>query len=201
MCQTRNKRTVSLHIRLIIDNHNGRLIDLPVSGSTQRPLRRPSQSVNQLPIRQPSSCNLEADQGTQPWSSTAVRSCIGLLCGETNKKKVENTDLQLAIIIRQTTTNVKENQLYRQKNSDLCFYLFLLNKGSILRYLHNSQKQSCSETISLAVKKRCVVKQDVGSIVILGYQAIQLAYRPPNLQKTFIHLTVLLKQIVSLLGF
>lgn len=84
-------------------------------------------------------------------------------------KKVENTDLQLAIIIRQTTTNVKENQLYRQKNSDLCFYLFLLNKGSILRYLHNSQKQSCSETISLAVKKRCVVKQDVGSIVILGY--------------------------------
>lgn len=44
-CQTWNKRTVFLHIRLIIDNHNGgpgRLIDLPVRASTQRPLQRPS---------------------------------------------------------------------------------------------------------------------------------------------------------------
>lgn len=44
-CQTRAERTVFLHIRLIIDNHNGgpgRLIDLPVRASTQRPLKRPS---------------------------------------------------------------------------------------------------------------------------------------------------------------
>lgn len=66
---------------LIIDNHSwvpGSLIDLPVRAWTQRPLRRPSKSVNQLPIRLPSSSNLEADQGTQPRNSTAVRTCSGL---------------------------------------------------------------------------------------------------------------------------
>lgn len=87
MCQNRNKMNVSFHIRTIIDNHiwrPGRLIDLPVRASTQRFLRRSSESVNQLHIRQPSSSNQEADQGTQPWSCAAVRKCISLLRGATS---------------------------------------------------------------------------------------------------------------------
>lgn len=83
-CQNRNELKVSFHVMLIIDNHcwvPGRLIDLPVTAWTQSSSQEAHESVNQLPIRLPSSSNLEADQGTQPLNHTAVRPCSGVTMG------------------------------------------------------------------------------------------------------------------------
>lgn len=55
----------------------------------------PGESVNQLPIRQPSSCGLEADQGTQPWSRTAVRTRVGAVFGAARDTAVNQNILQL----------------------------------------------------------------------------------------------------------
>lgn len=101
---------------LIIDNRcwvPGRLIDLPVTAWTQSSSQEAPESVNQLPIRLPSSSNLEADQGTQPLSHTAVRPRSGVTVGcQSDQEPMWNHPKKVTWLFtaQKDLTNMNHNQ-------------------------------------------------------------------------------------------